>query len=52
MCVFPHSFILCVESVCIGLVMDVWFLVSLLTFQSGEAGPDMMIWVLVILQAG
>ena len=45
---FPHSFVLCVESVCVGVVMDVWFLISLLTFQSGEAGPDMIIWVLLL----
>ena len=37
-----------VLNLCVGVVMDVWFLVSLLTFQSGEAGPDMMIWVLLL----
>lgn len=30
---FPHSFVLSVESVCVGVVMDVCFLISLLTFN-------------------
>lgn len=42
MYIFPHNCIY-VESVCI--VLDVWFLVSLLAFQSSEIGPDMIISV-------